>query len=329
MAEDGVPPLEEGELEVDSDFEPTAQPGDVWALDDHLVACGDTRDPAVAAALFADGRKAQLVGTDVPFNVEIEGNVTRSGHKEFAMASGEMSRDEFIEFNLVWFSVWLHHLIDGGILCSFIDWRSVDIILSVGRTLGLDLLNLIVWNKSRGGMGSMWRSQHELLPIFKFGRAAHRNNIQLGKFGRDRSNVWSYPGATTMGSDARDGLKVHPTVKPVALLQDALLDMTNPGDIVVDPFLGSGSMLIACEKTGRVCRAVEIDPGFVDVAIRRWMQLTGKSPVLVGRVGDAPPRDRGPAQLLLPATRHGEACSSAIGAVTSCVVGVGVVPPSA
>ena len=307
LAEEEPPALEEGEVEVDPEREQVTQPGDVWALGEHLIACGDARDQAVAAFLFADGRKAQLIGTDVPFNVAIENNVTRSGHKEFAMASGEMSREEFIEFNLAWFSVWLQHLVDGGLFASFIDWRSVEIILAVGRMLGLELLNLIVWNKSKGGMGSMWRSQHELFPVFKAGRAPHRNNIQLGRFGRDRSNVWSYPGATTMGSDAREGLKSHPTVKPVSMLQDALLDMTNVGDIVVDPFLGSGSTLIACEKSGRICRAVEIDPGFVDVAIRRWIDLTGKTPVLIGQVGDAPPRERPAAQLRLPSNRLREA----------------------
>ena len=147
--------------------------------------------------------------------------------------------------------------------------------------VGLGPSNLIVWAKTNAGMGSLYRSQHELLPLFKMGSAPHVNNVELGKRGRWRSNVWTYPGASSLGSDARRGLKDHPTVKPTAMLEDALLDLTNRGDIVIDPFLGSGSTLIAADKTGRVCRGIELDPLYVDVIVRRYESATGNEAVLV------------------------------------------------
>ena len=142
------------------------------------------------------------------------------------------------------------------------------------------MLNLIVWAKTNAGMGSLYRSRHELMPIFKKGKASHINNVQLGKNGRWRSNVWTYPGASSIGSEARQGLQHHPTVKPVAMLEDALLDITERGDIVLDPFLGSGSTLIAAEKTGRRCRGLELDPLYVDVILRRYEAVTGRPAVL-------------------------------------------------
>jgi DNA modification methylase len=154
----------------------------------------------------------------------------------------------------------LPYLCDGGILGTYIDWRGLPTVHSAATKLGLVPLNLIVWAKTNAGMGSLYRSQHELLPLFKKGLAPHVNNVELGKRGRWRSNVWTYPGASSLGSDARRGLKDHPTVKPTAMLEDALLDLSNRGDLVIDPFLGSGSTLIAAEKTGRVCRSVELDP---------------------------------------------------------------------
>ena len=139
--------------------------------------------------------------------------------------------------------------------------------------------------KSNAGMGSLYRSQHELLPLFKKGLANHINNVELGKRGRWRSNVWTYPGASSLGSDARRGLRDHPTVKPTAMLEDALFDLTNRGDIVIDPFLGSGSSLIAAEKTGRVCRGIELDPLYVDVIMRRYEAATGK-PAILAETGE-------------------------------------------
>jgi DNA modification methylase len=198
----------------------------------------------------------------------------------FAMASGEMTDAEFLAFNEVWVAAVLPYLCDGGVCGSFIDWRGFPTVHCAATKLGLVPLNLIVWAKSNAGMGSLYRSQHELLPLFKKGSAPHVNNVELGKRGRWRSNVWIYPGASSLGSDARHGLKDHPTVKPTAMLEDALLDLTNRSDIVVDPFLGSGSTLIAADKTGRVCRGVEFDPLYVDVIVRRYEGASGQAAVL-------------------------------------------------
>jgi len=223
---------------------------------------------------------ARLVLTDEPYNVKIAGHVTGGDHREFAMASGEMTDAEFLAFNEAWVAAVLPYLCDGGVCGSFIDWRGFPTVHSAARKLGLVPLNLIVWAKSNAGMGSLYRSQHELLPLFKKGTAPHVNNVELGKRGRWRSNVWTYPGASSLGSDARRGLKDHPTVKPTAMLEDALLDLTNRGDIVVDPFLGSGSTLIAADKTGRVCRGLEFDPLYVDVIVRRYEGASGQAAVL-------------------------------------------------
>jgi DNA modification methylase len=172
------------------------------------------------------------------------------------------------------------YLGDGGVFGTFIDWRGYSTVSAAAAKIGLKPLNLIVWAKTNAGMGSLYRSQHELLPLFKKGLAPHVNNVELGKRGRWRSNLWTYPGASSLGSDARRGLKDHPTVKPTAMLEDALLDLTNRGEIVVDPFLGSGSTLIASETTGRICRGVELDPLYVEVIVRCYEVATGELAVL-------------------------------------------------
>ena len=196
------------------------------------------------------------------------------------MASGEMSGPEFLTFNLAWMKAALDHLADGGLFGTFIDWRGLPAVHAAATQLRLVPINLIVWAKTNAGMGSLYRSQHELLPLFKKGKGDHLNNIDLGRKGRWRSNLWVYPGASSIGSDARQGLRDHPTVKPTTLLEDALLDVTARGDIVIDPFLGSGSMLIAAERTGRRCRGVEIDPLYVDVIIQRYQAETGRDAIL-------------------------------------------------
>jgi len=227
------------------------------------------------------GEVASLVLTDEPFNVANVGHVTGNpDHREFAMAHGEMSREEFGAFNLAWMSAAMARLIDGGLLATFIDWRSIDLVIGSGLERGLTLLNLVVWAKSNGGQGSLWRSQHELLPVFKKGVAPHINNVELGRHGRWRSNVWTYPGGSSLGSDSREGLEVHPTVKPRVLLEDALFDVTNRGDVVIDCFSGSGSTLLAAEAVGRRCRAIEIDGPYCDVIIRRWQEASGSAAVL-------------------------------------------------
>ena len=272
--------LEQGPLEPDP-ATAVARVGDIFQLGPHRIVCGDATDPSVLARLLEGDASARLVLTDEPYNVKVAGNVTRGDHREFAMASGEMTDAEFLAFNGAWIATVLPYLCEGGILGTFIDWRGLPTVHSAAAKLGLVPLNLIVWAKTNGGMGSLYRSQHELLPLFKKGSAPHVNNVELGKRGRWRSNVWTYPGASSLGSDSRRGLKDHPTVKPTALLEDALLDLSNRGEIVVDPFLGSGSTLIAAEATRRVCRGIELDPLYADVIVRRYEGATGNPAFLL------------------------------------------------
>jgi DNA modification methylase len=278
MLDDEPELVEAGPLAPDVDAEKIARPGDLFALGLHRIACGDARDPALLGRLMGTNR-ARLVLTDVPYNVPIRGHVTSKTHREFAMASGEMSPDEFIAFNRAWLEAAAHHLVEGGVLGTFIDWRGYPSIHAAADSCALAPLNLVVWSKTNAGMGSLYRSGHELLPLFKKGGAPHINNVELGRHGRWRSNVWTYPGASSVGSDARQGLRSHPTVKPTALLEDALLDLTHRGEVVLDPFLGSGSTLIAAEGTGRICVGVELDPLYVDVVLRRFSAVTGRQAV--------------------------------------------------
>jgi DNA modification methylase len=271
---------EQGPLEPSPGAVAVAQLGDAFQLGPHRLICGDATDPTVLVRLMDGAPSARLTLTDEPYNVPIAGHVTGGAHREFAMASGEMSDAEFLGFNVAWIEAALPHLCDGGVFGTFIDWRGLPTVHSAALQLGLAPLNLIVWVKTNAGMGSLYRSQHELLPLFKKGDAPNVNNVELGKKGRWRSNVWTYPGASSLGSDARRGLRDHPTVKPTAMLGDALLDLANRGDIVLDPFLGSGSTLIAAEKAGRVCRGVELDPLYVDVIIRRYEAATGEVAIL-------------------------------------------------
>ena len=201
----------------DEDLEPEAgrpvvsRADDLWELGSHRVLCGDARGAATYQRLCDGDPPARLCLTDVPYNLRISGLVTSGGHGEFAMASGEMTPEEFAAFNAAWMSQVIPRLIGGGLLATFIDWRSVELVLRVGRELDLRLINVVVWAKSNAGQGSLWRSQHEMLPVFKKGDDAHCNNVQLGRHGRWRSNLWTYPGASSLGSDAREGLKSHPT----------------------------------------------------------------------------------------------------------------------
>jgi DNA modification methylase len=273
--------LEQGPVEPEPSAAPVTRLGDMFQLGPHRIVCGDATDPAVLARLLEDEALARLVLTDEPYNVKIAGNVTGGLHREFAMASGEMTDAEFLAFNVAWVMGVLPYLRDGGILGTFIDWRGLPTLHSAAAKHGLVPLNLVVWAKTNAGMGSLYRSQHELLPLFKNGSAPHINNVELGRRGRWRSNVWTYPGASSLGSDARRGLKDHPTVKPTAMLEDALLDLSNRADLVIDPFLGSGSTLIAAEATGRVCRGVELDPLYVDVIVRRYEAATGDVGTLI------------------------------------------------
>ncbi len=263
-----------------------SQSGDLWILDKHRLLQGDALAPSSYQQLMEPGELARIVLTDEPYNVPNVGHVTSGKHhREFAMAAGEMTREEFTRFNHRWMQLCSTCLHDGGLLATFIDWRSIDLVMAVASELALEPLNVVVWTKANAGQGSLWRSQHELLPVFKKGKAPHVNNVKLGRYGRWRSNVWHYPGASSLGSDARAGLAFHPTVKPRALLEDALIDVTNRDEIVLDPFAGSGSTLVAAEAVGRICRAIEIDGRYCDVIIRRWQAMTGENAVLA-RTGE-------------------------------------------
>jgi DNA modification methylase len=217
----------------------TSRVGDIFRLGPHRMICGDATDPSVVATLM-QGNTARLVFTDQPFNVAIGGHVTSGAHREFVMASGEMTEGQFLDFNKRWMSAALPHLTEGGILGTFIDWRGLPSVHAAATELDLWPINLVVWAKTNAGMGSLYRSQHELLPLFKKGTAPHVNNVALGKRGRHRSNVWNYPGASSLGSDARRGLKDHPTVKPTVMLQDALIDLSDRGEIVLEAVCGLG-----------------------------------------------------------------------------------------
>lgn len=260
------------------------RPGDLWVLGCHRLFCGSALEKKSFQVLMQD-EKANAVFIDPPYNVPIDGHASGLGknrHREFAMASGEMSSAEFKAFlknscgNLASFSR------VGSIHFVAMDWRHVGELLQAGGDVYSKLLNICVWTKDNGGMGSLYRSQHEFIAVFKCGVGAHRNNVQLGQYGRNRTNVWHYPGANTLsrGKLREDLLALHPTVKPIALVQDAILDVTARNDIVLDSFLGSGTTLLAAERVGRRCRGMELDPLYVDTAIRRWQKMTKKDAIL-------------------------------------------------
>ena len=261
-----------------------SQTGDLWLLGNHRLLCADARDEAAYDRLL-EGAKAEFVFTDPPYNVAIDGHVCGLGrirHREFAMGCGEMSETEFTAFLQTVFDRLAEHTIDGSIHQICMDWRHMWEMLAAGRKVYSELKNLCVWNKTNAGMGSFYRSKHELVFVWKSGSAAHINNFELGQHGRTRTNVWDYAGINTMRAGRLEELAMHPTVKPVALVADAIKDCSRRGGFVLDPFCGSGTILIAAERTGRKARALEIDPSYVDVAVRRWQTYTGKPAVLAG-----------------------------------------------
>jgi len=260
---------------------PLSKIGDVWLLGRHRVLCGNALDAAAFAALMGEERAA-TVFTDPPYNLVIDGHASGLGtihHRPFPMASGEMDKAAFTAFlsqacrNLAAFSA------GGSIHYLCMDWRHLDELLAAGRDAYDELKNVVVWVKDNAGMGSLYRSQHELVFVFKQGRGSHRNNVQLGQFGRNRSNVWRYPGVNSFARCGEEGnlLALHPTVKPVAMVADAILDCSARGDIVLDAFLGSGTTVIAAERTGRRCFGLELDPGYMDTIVLRWQALTGET----------------------------------------------------
>ncbi|MCL6250290.1 site-specific DNA-methyltransferase [Altererythrobacter sp. KTW20L] len=261
---------------------PVSQMGDLWLMDGHRLLVGSSLDHEYFTVLMA-GHQATMVFQDGPYNVPIKGHVSGLGkvqHREFAMASGEMSKAQFQAFNASNLKAIAPHLVDGAILAMCMDWRGSLPLQLAMEEAGLDLINLAVWVKSNGGMGSLLRSQHELVFIAKHGKASHINNVQLGKFKRYRTNVWRYPGVNTFGRGRMEQLTAHPTPKPVPLVADAIRDVSNRGQIVLDSFMGSGTTLLAAERTGRIAYGMDIDPGYVDVSVARWEAMTGKSAVL-------------------------------------------------
>lgn len=262
--------------------EPVSQLGDLWHLGDHRLFCGSSLDSGNWATLM-DGREAAMAFTDAPYNVPVTGHITglgKASHAEFAMASGEMSKAEFTAFLSNAIGQMSACVKDGAVLTLAMDWRHSGEMLAAIESSGLTLINMCVWNKNNGGMGSLYRSKHELFWITKKGKAPHTNNVELGRFGRYRTNVWDYAGVNSFGKSRMEDLTDHPTVKPTALVADAIRDVTHPGEVVIDAFMGSGTTILAAERSKRIAYGMDIEPKYIDVAVRRWEAMTGKKAIL-------------------------------------------------
>jgi DNA modification methylase len=278
--EDGAGDLSDEIPDGTMDGPPVSQFGDLWILGGHRLLCGDARDTASIARLMRK-EKADVVFLDPPYNVSIRGIVGRgrTKHAEFKMASGEMSSEQFRTFLQEALGAVKAASAPGALHYVCMDWAHVEDLLAAGRTVYDALINIAVWVKSNAGQGSFYRSQHELVCVFRAGKEQHRNNVELGKHGRSRSNVWHYAGVNSFRPNRMQDLRSHPTVKPTGLVADILKDCTGRRDIVLDTFAGSGTTLLAAERVGRVARCIEIEPKYVDVAIRRWEAYTGKDAV--------------------------------------------------
>ncbi len=247
------------------------RPGDLWQIGPHRLICGDATDLETSARLL-DGERAQMIFTDPPYNVKIDGHVSGLGavkHREFAFASGEMSQAEFTAFLERVFANLVLRAADGAIHFVCMDWRHLGEVLTAGNRTFTELKNVCVWNKTNGGMGSLYRSQHEMVFVFKSGKSPHINNVELGRHGRYRTNVWTYAGANAFGASREADLAMHPTVKPVALVADAILDCSVRKGIILDVFAGSGTTLVAAERTGRRGYGIELDPIYCDTILNR------------------------------------------------------------
>jgi DNA modification methylase len=276
-----VQPDQEDEVPVPAEGLAVTQLGDLWLLGEHRLICGDALETGPYEQLLK-GERADLVFTDSPYNVPTGGHILKDnkhGHDDFAMAAGEMSDEQFETFLSKAMTRLQHHTTSGSIHFFCMDWRHIAILLAAGKSYN-ELKNICIWNKSNGGMGSLYRSKHEMIAVFKNGEEPHVNNIELGKHGRYRTNVWDYAGQSSIHAKRDKELAMHPTVKPVAMIADAILDCTNRDQIVLDPFGGSGSTLIAAEKTHRRGRLIELEPKYVDVTIRRWQKLTRQKAIL-------------------------------------------------
>jgi DNA modification methylase len=281
---EGASPEVKGNSDPADDLPETRSVGvtradDLWLLGPHRVYCGNSLNPDSYSTLM-ESHLAAMVFTDPPFNVKIPGHATGLGttqHRNFQMASGDMTEAEFTDFLAQVMRRCTFHSVDGSLHYAFMDWRHMSELLAAGNQVYSELKNVCVWVKDHGDIGSFYRSQHELIFVFKNGRESHRNNVQLGQYGRYRTNVWQYPGVNSSCRSTDEGtlLELHPTVKPVALVADAIMDCTSRRDIVLDPFLGSGTTVIAAERTGRVCYGIELDAQYVDTIVRRWQAFTG------------------------------------------------------
>lgn len=258
-----------------------ARQGDVWWICDHRVLCGDARDiDAITMALNGDA--PQLTVIDPPYNVPISGHVSGLGqnkHGDFAMACGEMDRETYVLFLKDSLAALSEVSPEGSLHFVFMDWRHIRDLIEAGEAIFDAFKNLVVWRKSNAGMGAFYRSQHELIAVFKKGTAPHVNNFELGQGGRYRTNVWDYEGCTSLGRERDEALSIHPTVKPVAMISDLIRDCTNRGDLVLDTFAGSGTTLLAAEKTGRTAILAEYDPAYVDVILQRAHSAVGVEPI--------------------------------------------------
>jgi DNA modification methylase len=262
------------------DMAPVSQLSDLWVLGNHRLMCADARRPDHISKLMASCR-ADMAFLDPPYNLRLGGVVGRgkTKHSEFAMASGEMSSPDFVRFLGTVLDVAAAASCDGAAHFVCIDWRHIGELLAAAQPVYGATLNLVVWVKTNSGQGSFYRSAHELIGVFRVGKTAHLNNIELGRHGRSRSNVWHYAGVNSFRAGRMDELRSHPTAKPVALVADAIKDCTRRGAIVLDTFSGSGTTIMAAERVGRHARALEIEPRFVDVAIRRWQGFTRKDAI--------------------------------------------------
>lgn len=265
-----------------TDAPAVTQLGYMWLMGSHKLICGDAREEGVYVLLMGDER-AEMIFGDVPYNVPIDGHVCGNGsiqHREFVMGAGEMSAEQFISFMAEIFTLLRKFSKDGSVHMQCMDWRHNFEILTAARQVGYEYLNMACWVKHVGGMGSLYRSQHELIHVFKSGTARHINNVMLGKFGRNRTNVWQYDGANSFSEERKGDLALHSTTKPVDMVADAIKDCSSRGGIILDPTAGAGSVLIGAEQTDRVARLIELDPLYCDVIVRRWQLRTGRKATL-------------------------------------------------
>ena len=262
---------------VDAASAPVSSPGDLWVLGEQRLLCGDARQAESYARVLAS-EKADMVFADPPYNVRVDGHASGLGavkHADFAMASGELSSAEFTCFLKITLGHAAACSADGAVHFVCMDWRHMGEVLAAGKEVYSELKNVCVWRKTNAGMGSLYRSQHELVFVLKVGKGPHINNVALGRHGRHRSNVWDYVSQNSLNGSSKSKLALHPTVKPVAMIADAICDCSNRGGLILDPFGGAGTTLIAAEHTGRRARVIELDPTFVDISIERWRRLTG------------------------------------------------------